>query len=481
MPESDPDPAFRDTIHHALRDYHGDDALRARPALAELRVVQAQLHRQPRPGLAAAVRAVLDAGLANLAGQDGVAADLLARRFVAAEPLPKLLGHFHYAERTFFAHQEKAVAALARIIWDAEDALRGVALTEAQQCVLTSLPPPTFSQLFGVAGRLHELKELLRNREACWLVAVDGMGGIGKTALARAAVEALVCEGRFARVAWITAQQQSFAGGRLQPAETPALTCATCLTELGRLLGVDLQGATTEEAQAPRVRVALAAAPTLIVVDNLETAADMAALVAGLHRLARPAKILLTTRQRVAAYEQVAGLTLYALPPDEARAFISYHAVERNVPAALAASAADLARIVHVTDGNPLAIKLVVGQLAILPLAQVLDDLTAARPAAHDFYRFIFRYSWVQLSEPAQQLLLHMPMFDVRGATWEDLAAVNGGAENGACSRALTELVNTSLVNAGYAAGRLIYSIHRLTEYFIMSDLVQRGGDAPAA
>lgn len=481
MPEPGPDQAFGEIIHHALRSYHADEVLRTLPALAELRVVQARLRGQPAQGVAAAVRAVLDEGLARLAERDDAAADLLAQRFVAEEPLPRLLGRYHYAERTFFSRQEKAVAALAGIIWTAEETLRSVALTEAQQHILNSLPPPTFSRLFGVAGRLHALKELLRNREACWLVAVDGMGGIGKTALARAAVEALVCEGCFDRVAWITAQQQSFAGGRLQPAETPALTCAACLTELGRLLGVDLQGATTEEAQAPRVRMALAATPTLIVVDNLETAADMAALVAGLHRLARPAKILLTTRQRVAAYEQIAALTLYALPPDEARAFISYHAVERNVPAALAAAAADLARIVHVTDGNPLAIKLVIGQLATLPLAQVLDDLTAARPAAHDFYRFIFRYSWAQLSEPAQQLLLHMPLFDARGATWEDLAAVNGGAENGDCSRALTELVNTSLVNAGYAAGRLIYSIHRLTEYFIMSDLVRRGGDAPAA
>jgi hypothetical protein len=373
------------------------------------------------------------------------------------------------------------VAALTGIIWAAEETLRGMALTEAQQRVLNGLPPPTFSRLFGVTGRLHELKELLRNGEACWLVAVDGMGGIGKTALARAAVEALVCEGRFDRVAWLTAQQQSFAWGRLQPAETPVLTYATCLSELAQLLGVDLQDAPAEGAQEQRLRLALAETATLIVVDNLETAADMAALVAGLHRLARPAKILLTTRQRVAAYEQVAALTLSALPPDEARAFISYHAVERNVPAALAASAADLARIVHVTDGNPLAIKLVIGQLASLPLAQVLADLTAARPDVYDFYQFIFCYSWQNLSEPAQDLLLYMPMFDARGVMWEDLAAVNGGDENGACRRALTELVNASLVNAGYAAGRLIYSLHRLTEYFILSDLVKRGWDAPAA
>jgi hypothetical protein len=478
MPDTGPDQAFGALIHHALRDYHADAVLSALPALAELRVVQAQLRRAPGR-VAAAVRAVLDAGLARLAERDDAAADLLVQRFVAEEPLPRLLGRYHYAERTFFSRQKKAVAALTGIIWAAEETLRGMALTEAQQRVLNGLPPPTFSRLFGVTGRLHELKELLRNGEACWLIAVDGMGGIGKTALARAAVETLVAAGRFERVAWITAQQQSFAWGRLQPAETPVLTYATCLGELARLLGVDLQGAPSEGAQEQRLRLALTASATLIVVDNLETAADMAALVAGLHRLARPAKVMLTTRQRV-LYEPVTVFTLSALPPDDALAFIGYHAAERNIPAARGAPATDLARIVHVTDGNPLAIKLVIGQLASLPLAQVLADLTAARPAVYDFYQFIFRYSWDHLTKPAQDLLLHMPLFDVRGVMWEDLAAVNGGDENGACHRALTELVNASLVNAGYVAGQLVYSIHRLTEYFILSDLVHNGWGDPA-
>ena len=98
--------------------------------------------------------------------------------------------------------------------------------------------------------------------------------------------------------------------------------------------------------------------------DNLETAADVHALVEGLDRLARPAKILLTTRHRVAAFDQVTSLTLHELSPDDALAFIRYHARERNIPAVLAAPPADLERMVHVTDGSPLAIKLVVGQLA---------------------------------------------------------------------------------------------------------------------
>ena len=35
-----------------------------------------------------------------------------------------------------------------------------------------------------------------------------------------------------------------------------------------------------------------------------------------------------------------------------------------------------------------------------------------------------------------------------------------------------TELVGASLMYAGYSQGQLLYSIHRLTEYFILSDLI---------
>jgi hypothetical protein len=323
-----------------------------------------------------------------------------------------------------------------------------------------------------VDEKLAQLKRFLRAKSSHWLVALDGMGGMGKTALGRAAVEDLVREGRFTRIAWITAQQQTFAWGHTQTRTQPALTYPAFLSELARIIRTEVGSAQPPDEQERRLAAGLAAEPTLIVVDNLETAADIQALVEGLDRLARPAKILLTTRHRVAAYEQVASLTLQQLSPDDALAFIRYHAEERNIPAISLASPAELQRMIHVTDGSPLAIKLVIGQLAFLPLEQVLTDLAAVRPGTHDFYRFLFRYSWERLSGPAQHLLVHMPLLDARGATWDDLAVVSGVALNGDFRDALGELVNMSLLNAGYAQDRLLYSIHRLTEYFILSDLV---------
>lgn len=416
---------------------------------------------------------MLDAGLDSLAQANPAGAAILQQHFVQGLSIGQVAHSTGFSERVIYARQAQALATLVQLIGRAESAARQAKpLSAAQQRVLDSLPPPTFSCLYGVQDILARLKRFLTLDDGCWLTALDGMGGVGKTALARQAVEDLVRAGRFEAVAWVTAQQQTLRGGHLLPPAQPALTYASLLDELARDLGLGARLDLDEKEQAQRLRAALASRPTLLVVDNLETVADLWALLHGLDRLARPAKVLLTTRQRVTAFDQVTSLTLRELPLADALAFLRHHSQERNTLALLDASEADLLRIVTVTDGNPLAIKLIVGQLHSLPLAQVLDDLAVVRPDTHDFYHFLFRYSWQRLSEPAQHLLLHMPLLDARGATWEDLAAVSGVALNGYFRNALEELVAASLLNAGCFQGRLLYSIHRLTEYFILSDLI---------
>ncbi len=466
--------AFTKRIQAALRAYRRDEALAAMEDVRGLRLVQAAHRRRPAQGWAGAIRVALDDALQRLAASDHRAADLLRRHYLHDEPTIQLSLSLGYSESSIFQHLREAASRLAQLMLEAEEQLgRRGPVGEAQRTALDALPPPTFSRLFGVEDKLAQLMAFLAAEAAPWLVAVDGMGGIGKTALARAAAEGTVLDGPFQRLAWITAQQHSFDWGRLEEPDRPALTYTAFLDQLTQALHLDARMNLSEHDQEQRLRQTLAACPTLLVVDNLETAADLHALAEGLNRLARPSKVLLTTRHRLSSFDPVASITVRELLPTAAIAFLRHHSHERNIPALLGATEDDLLRIVHVTDGNPLAIKLVAGQAQTLPLTRILDDLASVRPDAHDFYRFLFRYSWERLSAPAQHLLLHMPLLDARGASWDDLAAVSGVALDGHFRDALQELVDFSLVNVGWMQGHLLYSIHRLTENFILSDLVQ--------
>lgn len=386
--------AFTTLIHRALRAYHRADELARIAPLADLPGWQMRLRSLPAAEVSPAFRALIDAGLARLADEAPQAADLLRRRFIQGQAIAEIARSLSYAERSVYTRQDEALTRLAQLIWDRDAAAQAVApLTAAQQAALAALPPPTYSRLFGVAGLLARLKEFLRDPQACWLISLEGIGGVGKTALARAAVEALVREGSFQRALWVTARQQFFAWGRTQTEPRPALTYGDLCAELHAALGLPAADGQPVAEQERRLREALAARPTILVVDNLETAADVQAVVAGLDRLARPTKVILTTRHRVSAYECVTALSLRELGHEDALAFIHHHAAERNVPALLDASLDDLARIADVTFGSPLAIKLVVGQMHTRPLAVVLEDLAHARAGARDFFLYIFRYS----------------------------------------------------------------------------------------
>ncbi|MBK6433305.1 NB-ARC domain-containing protein [Candidatus Amarolinea dominans] len=472
--------AWLTLVKQALHAYHDDPGLLALTRLAAWRLVLTAQQRPPGASLPDAVRAVLTDGLQRLQASDALGAAVLRRHYVEREPMAQLALDLHFSERSLFKHQQAGLAALSQLLWQAEEHAQRVArLSARQQQALDELPTPTFSRLFGADEILSALRRFLTDAQAHWLVALDGMGGIGKTALARAACEALIYDGRFERVIWITVQQRLFAWGRAHNLDAPALSYAQLLDELARRL--DLAATTGQSAdrrEAP-VRAALGEHPTLVVVDNLETAPDVQSLVMGLHRLSHPARILLTSRYAVGAFDPVTSLTTRPLTLHDAVNFIRYEGQDRNIEALHHASEEDLLRVARITDGNPLAIKWVVGQLQSLPLGQVLADLVQVSEGDHDLYRYLFAYAWQHLSRPARHLLLHMPLLDARGTAWQHLAAVSGVPADDEFCRAIQELVNASLLNVGHAVQDTVYSIHRLTEYFVLSELV--GVMTPAA
>lgn len=464
--------AFVALINQALRAFHDDESLRRLAPLADWRLVQTA---QSRRGLQVtdAVRAILLEGLAQLQELDPVSAPILYQHFIQRESVAQVAQRLKYAERSIFKHQQRGLARLSQLLWrDEEQARRLARLTLSQQHALDELPSPAFSRLFGADESLPALHRFINDTNSHWLVALDGMGGIGKTALARAAAEQLIYDGRFERVIWITVQQRLFAWGRAQNLDAPALSFAELLEQLAQRLSLP-PSAETPDRREKQVRQALRTTPTLLIVDNLETASDVQSLVMGLHRLCNPTCVLMTSRYAVGAYEAVTALTVKPLKLADAIEFIRYEGHDRNIEALHDASDEDLIRVARITDGNPLAIKWVMGQLLAIPLAQVLDDLVHVSQRNHDLYHYLFAYAWQHLSPLARRLLIHMPLLDARGAAWQHMAAISGAPADGDFCRAIQELTQTSLLNVGRRGPETIYSIHRLTEYFVLSELVR--------
>ncbi|MFC2046075.1 NB-ARC domain-containing protein, partial [Chloroflexota bacterium] len=329
---------------------------------------------------------------------------------------------------------------------------------------------------FGVDDKLAELTTALSAAGSPWLVSVVGIGGIGKTSLADAAIRVLLASPTFADICWVSARQERFTlweGLQASPQGAPALTVAALLDGIIDQLGFqDLRGYPEDQKQGI-LRTRFKAQPYLVVVDNLETTADYRALVPDLLSLVNPSRFLLTSRHSMHEYPGIHNLSLDELSAADSLALLRHEAGERGLAEVATSSDEALMRVYEVTGGNPLAAKLLVGQMHTLSLPRVVDDLRQARGRrVEELYHFIYWRSWQLLSEEARRVLAIMPLVADSGGGLAQIAALSK-LDEGALTAALGQLVTLCLVNVQGTVEARRYGIHRLTESFLLNEVLK--------
>ena len=128
--------------------------------------------------------------------------------------------------------------------------------------------------------------------------------------------------------------------------------------------------------------------------------------------------------------------------------------------------------IYDISGGNPLALKLVVSLADVLPLPQILADLTHNRVGPiEDLYRHIYWQAWHTLTPHAQALLQAMPLVAASGALPEQMKMM-AGLEDDAFWTAVHELSTRSLLEIQGTIHQRRYNIHRLTETFLRTEII---------
>jgi len=349
------------------------------------------------------------------------------------------------------------------------------------QTPLIQLPVKGYRELVGRDALMGDIMAALRDPAGKWIVAVDGMGGIGKTALALEVADQCLDENLFDVVVWEQAPREEFTRTE-STKRVNTLTFETVLDAIARQLGaLDVPRLKRVEKEA-RVQALLRMQRVLVVLDNLETAEEpQKEIAAQLRPLLDPSKALLTSRHRFEG--DLYAINLTGLDEDGAMRFVRQEAIEKNVERVSSAPVDELLQIIEVTGGSPLALKLVVGQLVRLPLETALGQLREVRlperGVSEDdyvrFYKFIFFPSWKLLSDDAKKLLISMSHFAPGiGGTFEAVKATSDLAEK-VLNRSIDELWRLSFLEIGESATlkQIRYYLHALTQYFVLSDIVQ--------
>ncbi len=339
----------------------------------------------------------------------------------------------------------------------------------AEEVIASSPPAPAIPSNLPPRGEfIGREKEKVRVREALasrWpLTCIDGIGGIGKTALAlevageclRASKGEVPANGMptFDGFVWTTAKDRE-------------LTLNDVLDAVARTL--DYPGIAQQplEEKQESVRKLLQSKRYLLIVDNFETVKDDA-VRDFLLRLPEPSKALITSREQ--KLRQAWAVSLKGLEQTEALTLIRSEGRRLGLVSLEKGEERVLLRLHKATGGAPLAIKWAVGQ--IKQKGQSLDTVLAAlHEAKGDIFEEVFARSWSLLSEEARCVLMVMPIF----AASASRAAIEAASDvhHYALDEGLGQLVEMWLVEATDAldAAKRRYNIHPLTRSFARARL----------
>ncbi len=481
--ESGDDPQLIIDLRAALRRWRRP-TLGDTPLACNLLGVEMRLAADRRISRSNALRKTILAAFASTREGQGVEqVELLERRYLRQEGVVWLARNYHVSERTLYLRLAEACAALAHALWILEQPEVAipvpVAPTDPSRALWRArhLPPPTCDRLLGMDEELARLLDYLGDRDGRWVICLDGMAGLGKTALAREAAGRLAEGDRFADIAWVSVRHASYTPGPTGP-DLPALTCGQVLDAMASQLGDEDVRSLDLLAKRDRVRELLHDRACLVVLDNLETVMDCGTLPSWFWEMANPSKLLFTSRHWLEMEVGQSVVSLDQRSETDSLAILRHEAHLRGLPEAAEASDDALRPIVAVTGGNPLALRLVVGHLASLPLDRILEALEAAQPGTQAFYQYLYAISWDLISTAAQELLLRIAELPAGGESWDHLSAASGLPDDDlmAC---IGELVTHSLLQAvGFETKR--YSLHPLTRNFVLSQAVDRARVEPA-
>lgn len=330
------------------------------------------------------------------------------------------------------------------------------------------------ASFIGRARELNELSALLTSA-SCRLLTVTGPGGMGKSALVKQAARQLASSYADG-VTWIALDDLTDVA---QVAPRIAAEFALVLAPL--------------QDPVEHITAQLAPRQTLLVLDNAEHLPCLSTLVERLIAGAPRLQVLSTSRSRFGVrHEWLLPLTGLALaPPDgPAHDIIAADAVRLFVTQARAtdprfnidANAPQIARLVRAVGGLPLAILLAASWVRLLPLSELLREVTQSldvlegaemgdeRPE-HRSVRATFEQSWRLLSPQEQRALAALSVM-VGAFT---LAAARAIAA--APLPLLASLLDKSLLQTD-GAGR--FSLHPLIQQFAAEKLALDAGAASA-
>lgn len=280
--------------------------------------------------------------------------------------------------------------------------------------IYQNLPTRDHTIFIGHEPQLKKLLKLLSWESRIHRISIEGIGGAGKTTLILEA--AYLCmesvnPPTFEAIIFTSAKPHRLTGTGILPRLKKESTLSEIFRTIARTLQChDLlmpnsqgQGVGRPNPYLEEILDSLSHQPTLLIVDNLETAADIDDVRAFLYELPPTVKVAITSRQQ-ALLDVPIKLECFSKP--ESLRLIQHHGQEKGVTI----TDRDAENIYVATGGVPAAIVYTIGQLSAgYLLTEAIADLNYSDG---EIARYCFQGSVIPLREkPPHFLLMALAIF----------------------------------------------------------------------
>ncbi|MDO9301609.1 MAG: tetratricopeptide repeat protein [Anaerolineales bacterium] len=345
---------------------------------------------------------------------------------------------------------------------------------EIAQIIGTNIPNrvsiPRRTAFFGRTKEMDSVMRALSPIDRTWGVLIDGIGGIGKSALAIEAAHRALNAGIFDAIVFVTAKQNILTPNGIREQAPAAQTLDEFLNETARVLW---QPGIPKLASDEKRRVLLDVLRTmraLLIYDNLETLSkeEQEAVADFLRELPQGCKAIITSRRR--GGEGAVWLRVEKLDLDAAHSIIENEiARDGGLANKLLRFEARWQELYYETNGSPLALVHILGLMRVRA-SLAFDSALAMLQGNHDsdLQNFVFQEANKELTENDKAALGSLSFF-TPSATFDAWMQVARLSRN-ALETTIDRLSALSLVDV--LAGEERYALHPLTRAFVRNELL---------
>ncbi|MFT7585818.1 MAG: hypothetical protein ACI9EW_002246 [Cellvibrionaceae bacterium] len=456
-------------VRQELKNYHLFDE-EPDQRLTSFRAIKNQLETQSQPNAPFANRlalnTILHQAINELSKESKNFAILLRKRFFDKDTIPEVSEYFHISMATASRWTDRAIETVASKLIEIENQSN----ESWYNRLVSRLPARKYDRLVGVDMLRDRLAAKIVDPNGPGIIALSGIGGIGKSSLADYIVRKTLRLGFFHKVAWVEfrpGHDEWLFGDDEVKKQFIKLLVNKVAPRANSL---------SFEKQSERLADRLKSEPHLIVVDNLEDQHATDIVIQCLNGVEFPSRFIVTTRvqpSRATCYVR----TLTELAKDSSVSMMQYYLESTGQTQIGIVDEETLDKIFQIVGGNPLALKITAGLMQWMPLDKILLDLEKGRGDATLIYKTIFWHTWETLA-PDSQLLLQAIAYAkvVSEASAAEMQGECGLATKNFWS-AVDELLLRSMLEVRGPLDNRRYGIHQLTEAFIKTEIIDQSGD----